>query len=160
MNDLHNFLSNIVKLWGIHQYREDLFKRTLAIHDLGTLRRVCSQGYTSSLLYKKEIQWVYDFSKSSLYDGDIHQYLSKKELPSKDFTSDDKPYLMRKIIEMEAKTINLYQALLNQANLGYDAVSILSDHLEKLNDISLKLKKELKNDMVVPPQKMMQVMPY
>lgn len=147
MKDLHNFLSNIVSLWGIHQYREDLYKRTLSIHDLGSLRRVCSQGYTSSLLYKKEVQWVYDFSKRTLDDGDIHQYMSKKDLFTKEFTAENKSFLLRKIVELESRTIKLYQSLLAQANLGYDAVSILSDHLSKVSDIKNKLNKELSNDL-------------
>lgn len=118
------------------------------MHNLGSLRRVCSQGYTSSLLYKKEIQWVYDISKSTMEDGDIHAHILKTEIPLKKFTSEDKPLLIRKIIEAEARTIQLYQSLLEQANLGYDAVTILSDHLAKLSDIQLKLKKDLKSDFI------------
>ena len=148
MQDLQSFLSNIVRLWSIHQYREDLYKKTLALHDLGPLRRVFSQGYTSSLLYKKEVQWVYDFSKSTLYDGDIHQYAVTKEQFACELGTQEKPFVIRKIMELESKTIKVYQSLLGQPNIGYDAVSILNDHLAKLNDINNKLKKEINKDSI------------
>ena len=148
MKDLHTFLSNIVNLWSIHHYREDLYKRTLAMHDLGPMRRVFSQGYTSSLLYKKEVQWLYDFSKCTLYDGDIHQYPITLELDGNDPNPQEKPFLIRKIMKLEAKTIKVYQSLLGQPNLGYDAAAILSDHLAKLNDINNKLRKELNKDFI------------
>ena len=146
MKDLQSFLSSIVRLWSIHQFREDLYKRTLAIPDLGPLRRVFSQGYSSSLLYKKEIQWVYDFSKSTLYDGDIQQYSDSKN--DKELISSQKPVVLRRIIDLESSTISAYQSLLRQPNLSYDAISILSDHLAKLNDINAKLKIELKKNFI------------
>lgn len=147
MKDLPNFLSGIVRLWGLHLYREDLYRRTLSMHNLGSLRRVCSQGYSSSLLYKKEIQWIFDSSKCTLEDGDIHQYQNGKPLPSSELSVEDKPFLLNKILEIESKTIALYQALLAQANLSYDATSILSDHLAKLNDIKSKLYLEINSDI-------------
>jgi len=145
MDNLPTFLNGIVRLWNIHQYREDLYKQAMAMDNVGSLRRVCSHGYISSLLFKKEIQWVYDGIKCSLIDGDISLKLSQSSLPGRLFSSTDKLSIARILREQEQKTIKIYNAILTGMKLSKDEDDILSDHLQKLKDIDFQLNKELIN---------------
>lgn len=143
MKNLQSFLSSIVGLWDMHQHRENLYKKVLTLHNLGTLRRVCSQGYFSSMLYKKEIQWVYDLTKSTLDDGDIKEHIVSKSRSL--FDSDDSIFPGEKLIELENETIKMYRASLSGVGYNSEETYILNDHLEKLCDITLTLSRELKD---------------
>ena len=143
MEESKNFVSNIVKLWNLHLFREKLYKQAMAADEAAFLRRVCSHGYISSLLFKKEIQWIYDQSKSALDDGDIHRKTMLEKLPDSDFSSSDRLSITNRLRNQEKRIIKLYKGLLTDESLSGDALSIFSDHLDKLNDISGNLKKEL-----------------
>jgi len=143
MENLHQFVSDIVRLWSLHQYRESLYKQAMTLENLGSLRRSCSQGYMISILFKKEILWIYDQVKSTLDDGDIQNCKMKQGLHTIIFSSEDESSITDMILEQESKTIRLYKSLLNNINLTHDASEILTEHLDKLNDINFNLKNQL-----------------
>jgi len=146
MKNLQSFISSIVSLWDMHQHRENFYKKVLTLHNLGSLRRVCSQGYFSSMLYKKEIQWVYDLTKSTLDDGDIREHEVSK--PHSVFDSESSIFPGEKLIQLENETIKMYRDSLSRVNFKSEETYILNDHLEKLCDINLTLNRELKNGFV------------
>lgn len=145
MENLPAFVTGIVRLWNLNQYREDLYRQAMTLEHVGSLRRICSHGYISSLLFKKEIQWVYDGLKSSLIDGDISRKLSKTALPRLMFSGTDKLSLAGILRKQEQKTIRIYNKLLSGMNPSKDVKEILSDHLHKMKDIDIQLNKELLN---------------
>ncbi|MCE7042452.1 hypothetical protein [Dyadobacter sp. CY312] len=143
MNNLPTFINDIVRIWNIHQHREDLYKQAMTLDNVGSLRRVCSHGYISSLLFKKEIQWIYDGVKCSLQDGDINLKLNTKTIPAKFFGSIDRLSIARILREQEQKTIRIYNSIISGITLSKDEIDIFSDHLQKLKDIDFQLNKEL-----------------
>jgi hypothetical protein len=145
MNNLPTFINDIVQIWNIHQYRQDLYKQAMSMDNVGSLRRVCSHGYISSLLFKKEIQWIYDGVKCSLQDGDISLKLKYKNLPSLFFGNTDRLSIARILREQEQKTIRIYNSLMAGISLSKDENDIFSDHLQKIKDIDFQLNKELVN---------------
>ena len=143
MENLHQFVSDIVRLWSLHQYRESLYKQAMTLENLGPLRRACSQGYMISILFKKEILWIYDQVKSTLDDGDIQTCKMRQGLHTIIFSSEDEVSITDMILEQEYKTIRLYKSLLSNINLTHEASEILSEHLDKLNDINFSLVNQL-----------------
>lgn len=143
MNDTQPFISGIVSLWNIHQQRENVYRQVMTIENLGTFRRLCSQGYTTSLLFKKEIQWLYDEVKCALFDGDIRNFTKTENITSFNLPSEYRPSIARILQDQEFIAIKQYKRLLQQKNITQDAKYILADHLEKLNDISFNLNKQL-----------------
>ena len=143
MEDLHPFVLNIVNLWNIHLRRENLYKQAMGFEDLGSLRRTCSQGYGSSLLFKKEIQWVYDQVKCSLLDGDIR---NSKQTDNRVFIFpwEDKTSIAFMLQEQEQRAMRIYKKLLAQKNyMTLEANYIFNDHLVKIEDINKGLSKAL-----------------
>ena len=143
MENLHQFVNGVANLWNVHQKREALYKNSMTLDNLGSLRQICSHGYISSLLFKKEIQWIFDDVKCALSDGDIRNFSKKEGSNIYVLPADNKPLIARMLQDQEYHTIRLYKNLLNLKSLTADASSIFSDHLEKLCDISLRLNKEL-----------------
>jgi hypothetical protein len=143
MNNLPNFITDIARIWNQHQYRKDLYMQAMSMENLGSLRRVCSHGYISSLLFQKEIQWIYDQVKCSLQDGEISRKLNDVAVPI--FGNIDKLSIARILREQEQKTIRIYKRLVSGIVLSKDENDIFSDHLQKLQDIDFQLNKELIN---------------
>lgn len=139
MENIYSFVSDIVKLWNLYQLKESLYKEALTLEDLGPLRRTCSQGFMISLLFKKEIHWLYDQVKSMLDDGDIDNFRMKQGLHNLIVTSESKSLLTDMILEQENKTIRLYRKILDSDNLSYETHGLLTDHFEKLKEINFTL---------------------
>jgi hypothetical protein len=143
MEESKNFVSSIIRLWNLHLLREKCYRQAMAADEVAFLRRICSHGYISSLLFKKEIQWIYDENKSALEDGDIERKAVPETLPVAGFLSKDKLSITYQLRKQEKKIIKIYRSLLSDKHLSRDAQRIFKDHLEKLSDIRGNLKKEL-----------------
>ncbi len=143
--------STIAKLWNTHQQRENLYKQTMTLDNLGPIRKLCSQGYMVSLLFKKEVSWIYDQIKCTLSEGDISKGIANYNLPNLVISSDDQVLVTKMLLEQEDKTIKMYKSLLAERDITYDAKLILIEHLDKLNDIYLYLKKEVAKNQIKMP---------
>lgn len=143
--------STIAKLWNTHQQRENLYKQTMTLDNLGPIRKLCSQGYMVSLLFKKEVSWIYDQIKCTLSEGDISKGITNYNLPNLVISSDDQVLVTKMLLEQEDKTIKMYKSLLAERDITYDAKLILIEHLDKLNDIYLYLKKEVAKSQIKMP---------
>lgn len=143
MDNLHTFVDGIVRLWNANRYREQLYKQAMSLDNAGSLRRVYSHGYISSLLFKKEIQWVYDGIKCSLMDGDISEKVTMPSIPSLFSQTTDKLSIARILHDQEQKTIMIYENIKSGILLSADNDAMLSDHLEKLIEIDFQINKEL-----------------
>lgn len=135
------FIVGMIRLWNINQYRENLYKQVMRLENLGTLRRICSHGYISSLLFKKEIEWVYDELQSSQLN--VSQRFEQRSLPSIVIGATDKLSLTGILRKKEQKAIRIYHNIISGLNPPGEVNAILSDHLFKLKDLDYKLNKEL-----------------
>ena len=143
MENMHQLVARVAALWNMHQCREVLYKQSMTLDNLGSLRKICSQGFISSLLFQKDIQWIYDDIKCALSDGDIHNFVKEENVPLYTLPNENRAVLTRIIQDQEYKSIKLYKELLGLKNLTTDTYSIFTDHLDKLSDISYHLNKEL-----------------
>ncbi|HEV7381727.1 MAG TPA: hypothetical protein VGN64_18150 [Dyadobacter sp.] len=143
MDNLPTFVNGIVRLWNVNLYREQLYKQAMSMDNAGSLRKVYSHGYISSLLFKKEIQWVYDGIKCSLLDGDISKKDRINRVPAIFAQAADKLSIARIMRDQEQKTIRVYKAIRSGILLSADDDAILSDHLDKLIELDSQINKEL-----------------
>lgn len=146
-----NLSSSIAKLWNTHQQRENLYKQTMTLDNLGSLRKLCSQGFMVSLLFKKEINWIYDQIKCTLSEGDIAKRNVIQGSNMLTVSSENELIMTNQLLEQEDKTIKMYKALLSDRDITYEAKLILTEHLNTLVDMHYSLKKEIaKNQIEVP----------
>lgn len=138
-----NLSDQIARLWNTLQQRENLYKQSMTLENLGTMRKFCSQGYMVSLLFKKEISWIYDEVKCTLSEGDITRGLINYNLPNLLVTADDQSHVSSMLLEQELQTINMYNTLIQHQDITYEAKMTMTDHIEKLYDLYNTLKKEV-----------------
>ncbi|MCF0057060.1 hypothetical protein [Dyadobacter sp. CY356] len=143
--------STIAKLWNTHRQRENLYKQTMTLDNLGSIRKFCSQGYMVSLLFKKEISWIYDQIKCTLSEGDISGGIENYNLPNLVISSDNQFSVIKMLMEQEDKTIKMYKSLLADKDISYDAKLTFTEHIDRLNDIYLFLKNEVTKSQVTVP---------
>lgn len=143
MENVQKLVSNIVRLWNEQKFRENLYKKAMSMEDVGSLRRTFSNGYISALLFKKELQGLYDHTKCNLNDGEIHHSVQMEDLSSPIFAVSDKYAVAGQIEEYEGHIIKMYKNLLSKRNLSDEANYVFEDHLKKLRDICENLQREL-----------------
>jgi hypothetical protein len=146
-----NLSLNVAKLWNIHQQRENLYKQTMTLENLGPLRKLCSQGYMVSILFKKEINWIYDQIKCTLSEGDISKRNVNQNINPLSISSDNESIMTNQLIEQEEKIIKMYKLLLNDRDITYEAEQILNEHLHKLADLHRMLIKAVAKNQVNEP---------
>ena len=59
----NEFVPMIRALWIEQKNRELLYLEALKKDNMGSCRRILSQGHVSALLFQKEIKWIYDYFK-------------------------------------------------------------------------------------------------
>lgn len=159
MNELHQFAINVANLWKIHERRQSIYKQVMSSENLGSIRKICSNGYISSLLFKKETEWIYDQVKCTLNDGHVANITNDEPTYSFMAAWDDMPSVAHLLQEQELKTIALYKRIMYDKGMPDDARIILSDHLEKIIEINRKLSKEVQKydpePKLIPYQKVL-----
>ena len=60
------------RIWRSHHRQEALCKSLMSMDISCRLRKLCSKGHMSSMLFKKEIKRVYELFKCNFSDGDLN----------------------------------------------------------------------------------------
>jgi hypothetical protein len=142
--EMKDFVQSTAMLWQEHKKREKLYLRMMKKDNLGSLRRLCYQGHLSALLFQKEIQWIYEYFKCNLNDGEVSNGQSEtKYEPSSLDLVEDKGVLVRVLKETECATIKCYQSLLQFVERDDEIYPILHEHLDRLHDFCDKLSREI-----------------
>jgi hypothetical protein len=143
MKDTSAFVYAILEIWNLYQRKESLYRQVLALDDIGPIRRTCSQGYMTTMLFKRDINWIYDQVKCTLEDGNINECKMKQGLPTIIFASEKECSLTAILLEQEGKMIRLYQTVLDNDDLSFETCRILTEHLEKLKELHLTLQRQV-----------------
>lgn len=121
-------------LWQESKNRELLFVGLMKNDFLGQLRKHCHRGHISSLLFQKDIGWIYDSFKSNLIDlrlGDhplntINKNITENLLED----AGDFETVINLLKSTEFHTIQSYRKVLQLVDHEGEVHEILLNHLD------------------------------
>lgn len=141
---LKEFVLKTAMLWKEHKKREFLYMQMIRKENLGNLRRLCNQGHISAVLFQKELQWVYDYFKCNLNDGELSDYPESEVKGGNTLeTVEDMGVLLRVLKETEWYTIRQYQSLIKLVDSESEVFTILRDHIDRLNEFCDNLSNQI-----------------
>ncbi len=129
-----DFLQGLETLWQESRNRELLFVGLMKKDCLGQLRKHCLRGHISSLLFQKDIGWIYDSFKSNLIDFKLGEHplntLNRDITESLMADAGDFETVMILLKSTEFHTIQSYRKVLQLVDHEGEVHEILLNHLD------------------------------
>lgn len=140
MNEVKNITQCIARIWRMYKKQEALFRSAMGLNTSCTLRKICSTGYMMSLLFKKDVDSMYESVKNNLDDGELASITR-----ADDFHADavSEYELLLRISEQQEVLLREYKALLSRLDKDSDAARACDEHIEKLAGLESSLTREL-----------------
>lgn len=132
----NEFVSMIRALWIEQKNRELLYLEALKKDNMGSCRRILSQGHVSALLFQKEIKWIYDYFKCFLTDkdlGETNQILSRQALKMLE-NLNEKEEIATCLKRIESATLQLYKTIRTYVEKDSEARKMLDEHLIRISE--------------------------
>lgn len=141
MSDARNMVKCIARIWRMYKRQESLFRSAMGLDMSSRLRRICSNGYMMSLLFKKDVGCIYESVKSNLDDGELSSITRSVD----DFGDNmvDRYELLSEIALHQQVILEEYRALLPHLDHDSDAARACSEHIDKLSSLETSLVKEV-----------------
>lgn len=127
----------------MYKRQESLFRSAMGLDMSSRLRRICSNGYMMSLLFKKDVGCMYESVKSVLDDGELSSITRSTD--EFDDQMADRYELLSQITSHQQVMLQEYQALLPHLDYDSDAARACSEHIDKLSILESSLVKEVGN---------------
>ncbi|SDE45228.1 hypothetical protein SAMN04487996_10586 [Dyadobacter soli] len=131
----------MARIWRMYKRQESLFKSAMGLDMSSKLRRICSNGYMMSLLFKKDVGSMYESVKSVLDDGELSSIT--RSVDEFDDQLMDHYALLSQITTHQQVMLQEYQALLPHLDHDSDAARACSEHIDKLSFLESSLAKEV-----------------
>ncbi|MGV3600840.1 MAG: hypothetical protein ACO1N1_06520 [Dyadobacter fermentans] len=141
MSDAGNMVKCIARIWRMYKRQESLFRSAMALDMSSKLRRICSNGYMMSLLFKKDVGSMYESVKSNLDDGELASIT--RSVDELDAEMVDRYELLTEIATHQQVMLEEYRALLPHLDQDSDAARACSEHIDKLSTLENWLIKEV-----------------
>jgi len=134
METSRNLLVNVARLWRMLNKSESFYKAIMGIEELGAIRKLCSQGHMTSVLFKKELCSVYDYNRCYLHDPDLNhssvdvnvdQILTNRKNPD---------VIIYLIIEQYDKMLECYKNVLIHLDEQSNLAKLLNEHMDVLSN--------------------------
>ena len=132
----NEFVPMIRALWIEQKNRELLYLEALKKDNMGSCRRILSQGHVSALLFQKEIKWIYDYFKCFLTDkdlGETNQILSRQALKTLE-NLNEKEEIATCLKRIESATLQLYKTIRTYVDKDSEARLMLDEHLIRISE--------------------------
>jgi hypothetical protein len=130
MSDARNMVKCIARIWRMYKRQESLFQSAMSLDLSSRLRRICSNGYMMSLLFKKDVGSMYESVKSVLDDGELSSITRSIDEPGDQMA--DRFGLLSQIALHQQMMLREYQALLSHLDHDSDAARACSEHIDRL----------------------------
>lgn len=141
MSDARNLVRCIARIWRMYKKQESLFRSAMGIDMSARLRRICSNGYMMSLLFKKDVGNMYESVKSILEDGELASITRSADDIAPDFA--DQQRLLAQLASHQQVILEEYKALLPQLDQESEAARACAEHMDKLSFLENSLSKEV-----------------
>ena len=125
----------------MYKRQESRFSSAMSLDMSSRLRRICSNGYMMSLLFKKDVGSIYESVKCYLEDGELSSIT--RSVDEFDEEMADRYDLLYEIASHQQVILNEYRALLPHLDHDSDAARACSEHIDKLSVLESSLVKEV-----------------
>jgi hypothetical protein len=137
MQDRRELVKLVARIWRTHYKQEALYKYLMSMDVSGKLRRLCANGHMSSLVFRHEINQIYEILKCSFSDGDLCSIVKNDDESNSENAC--QASILNSVIEGQADSIASYLAIMELLWDNPEKRRLCADHLEKLKDLSQKL---------------------
>ncbi|MCF0071052.1 hypothetical protein LZD49_11260 [Dyadobacter sp. CY261] len=141
MSDASNIVKCVARIWRMYKRQESLLRSVMRLDIPSRVRRICSNGYMMSLLFKKDVGSMYESIKNNLNDGELSSITRSVD----EFDADvmDSFALLSEIATHQQIILKEYRALLPHLDPASDAARACSEHIDKLSVLESSLVKEV-----------------
>jgi hypothetical protein len=140
MNDARDIIQCVARIWRMYKKQESLFRSAMMLCTSCKLRRVFSNGYMMSVLFKKDLGSMYESVKSNLEDGELSS-ITRADDFHMDHTSEHE--LLAQISSQQEIMLEEYRKLMARLDKDSEAARACDEHIEKLASLEGLLAKEL-----------------
>ncbi|MCF0060090.1 hypothetical protein MUK70_12640 [Dyadobacter chenwenxiniae] len=132
----NDFVQAIRALWIEQKTRELIYLEALKKDNMGSCRRMFSQGHVSALLFQKEIKWIYDYFKCFLTDKELGEtnHITARAAVQMLEDVEEKEEIATRLKKVEAATLQLYKMLRTYVDKDSEARQMLDEHLVRISE--------------------------
>lgn len=141
MNNGGEIVGCIARIWRMYKKQELLLRSVMSLDTSYKLRKICSHGYLTTVLFKKDVGNIYDSMKSSLDDGELGSITVSG--PDKDQISKDQRMIFSEIAMRHESLLREYNHLLGVVDDDGEISVSCRGHIDKLTILRDSLVKEL-----------------
>ena len=145
METSQNLLVNVARLWRMLNKSESFYKTMMSIEELGSIRKLCSQGHMTSVLFKKELCSVYDYNRCYLHDPDLNHVTVDVNVDDIISNRKNPDVIISLIIEQYDKVLECYQNVLVHLDEQSNLAKLLHEHMDVLSSRKELLYNEMNN---------------
>lgn len=145
METNQNLLVNVARLWRMLNKSELFYKTIMSIEELGSIRKLCSQGHMTSVLFKKELCSVYDYNKCYLHDPDLNHITVDVNVDHIVSNRNNPGFIVSLIIEQYDKILESYKNVLIHLDEHSNLAKLLNEHMDVLSSRKALLYNEINN---------------
>ena len=125
------------RIWRSHHRQEALCKSLMSMDISCRLRKLCSKGHMSSMLFKKEIKRVYESFKCNFSDGDLNSITrSEDEWNSKRACQ---ATVLGLLTEEQGRLIGFYETVISRLWEEGELCALCRDHLVQVKEMNKML---------------------
>jgi hypothetical protein len=141
MEEIGEIKKCVARLWRLYKKQQSLFQSAMALDLSFKLRGLFSNGYMMTLLFRKDVDLMYELLKDNLYDGDLSSIIRSNESFDPDLANQQE--VLTALIAQQQNILDVYEQLLPQIDGDSEAAFYCDEHIEKLFCLEQALKKEL-----------------
>jgi hypothetical protein len=143
MNDIKEIKQCIARLWRLYKRQECLFRSAMGLNTSFKLRKIFSNGYMMALLFRKDVDAMYQSMKSTLNDGDLSNIVRSTDEFETDSASERE--VLAELSSQQQIILEAYRELISRLDDGSEAALCCDEHIEQLSGLEHSLGKELDN---------------
>lgn len=140
MDERKELVSYLATLWKKHKEREALYLAAMKIDNLGKLRKLCSQGYSISLLFQREIKAIYNSFRCNFDDLELCNHCTE-HLNETIKKLDNGLVLSSILVEYEMETLRNYEITLSYLDETNEEGRTIVEHISLLSEVANLLQK-------------------
>jgi hypothetical protein len=141
MNNGNEMVRCIARIWRMYKKQELLLRSVMSLDTSYKLRKICSHGYLTTVLFKKDVGNIYDSMKSSLDDGDLGSITVSG--PDVEQISKDQRAIFSEIALRHDSLLKEYSQLLQVIDEHEEIAYSCRGHIDKLTLLRDSLVNEL-----------------
>jgi hypothetical protein len=136
MEERKNLVRMMARIWRIHHRKEAIYKSLVGMDVSMKMRKCCCNGHMSSVLFKKDIQAIYESLKCNFSDGDLGNIVRSDDGQEPD---DEYQVKVELLLEEQKRLLELYTKAITWVSYHPEMQRLLTAHLDKIKELNMQL---------------------